>query len=258
MKAGAAMVGALVVLGCAGGARKPAQGPASLGTGTLGAPIRRCGAEDSYRYVAGEFRCADGTNPLGGKLMAGHDARRGSVHDPASGHFIDIYEVPCAEGTKRVYVDLYGCAEEEDKLRRRASVASQDPVHADYDVGRYADVIAKCQARSVSPEKEKGGAFCISLHAASLYMTDDKPGAVRQMARTCAMFPEASPDSNFRARIVLDTVGAVVFAGKREGRAIDQREMGAFAEALRRACRVPERQIQELLDENDSMHRSEL
>jgi hypothetical protein len=259
MKALAAVVGALIAIGCAGGAGKPAQEPSSAAdTGTLGVPIRRCGAEDSYRYVAQQFRCADGANPLGGKLTAGHDARRGSVADPASGHFIDIYEVPCAEGTKRLYIDLYGCQEQEDRLRQRASQMTQDPVRGDFEGGRYANVVAKCQARAVSPQKEKGGASCIALHSASLYMSGDKPGTIRQMARTCAMFPAPSPDSNFRARIVLETLGAVVFASKREGKAIATREIAALAEALRMACVVPERQIQELFDEKDTMHRSEL
>jgi hypothetical protein len=72
-------------------------------------PIPRCGPGDSYHYVASEFKCADGTNPLGGNPKAGAAARIGNVGPNSTGHIIDLYEVPCPEGPKRVYVDMYGC-----------------------------------------------------------------------------------------------------------------------------------------------------
>jgi hypothetical protein len=72
-------------------------------------PVMRCGAKDSYYYVATEFKCADGSNPLGGETMAGAKARVGNVGANSTGHIIDLYEVPCPEGAKRVYVDMYGC-----------------------------------------------------------------------------------------------------------------------------------------------------
>lgn len=72
-------------------------------------PVGRCGPRDSYYYVATEFRCPDGSNPLNGDLRAGHDARLGNVGENSSGHIIDLYQIPCASGAQRVYVDMYIC-----------------------------------------------------------------------------------------------------------------------------------------------------
>lgn len=70
-------------------------------------PILACGPADSYRLVA-QFRCADGSCPLRGNpaLAASTRANVGSNPD---GHVIDRYAVPCSEGTRFVFVDMYGC-----------------------------------------------------------------------------------------------------------------------------------------------------
>ena len=72
-------------------------------------PVLRCGPRDSYYFVATEYRCQDGTNPLNGNVAAGRDARVGNVGANSTGHIIDLYEVPCSAGPQRVYVDMYGC-----------------------------------------------------------------------------------------------------------------------------------------------------
>lgn len=74
-------------------------------------PVARCGPRDSYYFVATEFRCPDGTNPLNGDLRAGQASRVGNVGANRTGHIIDLYEVPCASGAQRVFVDMYGCPE---------------------------------------------------------------------------------------------------------------------------------------------------
>lgn len=79
-------------------------------------PVMACGPADSYAYVAQQFRCPDGTNPLGGDPAAGRDARVGNVGANSSGHIIDLYRVPCAGGPVDVYVDMYGCPEMEGAL----------------------------------------------------------------------------------------------------------------------------------------------
>lgn len=71
----------------------------------------RCGPKDSYAYVANEFKCADGSNPFAGNLGAAQKSRRGNVGANASGHIIDLYVVPCPEGEREVFVDMYGCNE---------------------------------------------------------------------------------------------------------------------------------------------------
>lgn len=81
-------------------------------------PVLRCGPRDSYGFVAGVYRCADGSNPLGGNIGAGGAARRGNVGPNSQHHIIDLYEVPCASGAEKVYVDMYGCP---DEPKRQAS-----------------------------------------------------------------------------------------------------------------------------------------
>jgi hypothetical protein len=63
-----------------------------------------------YLYVAGEFKCDDGSNPLNGDAQAGGEARSGNVGANSTGHIIDRYVVPCPEGPREVFVDMYaGC-----------------------------------------------------------------------------------------------------------------------------------------------------
>ena len=74
-------------------------------------PVMRCGPRDSYAFIAGIYRCADGSNPLDGNVGAGGAARRGNVGPNSQHHIIDLYEVPCPSGAEQVYVDMYGCPE---------------------------------------------------------------------------------------------------------------------------------------------------
>lgn len=82
-------------------------------------PVPRCGAMESYLFVAQEFQCPGGGNPLGGDPRAGAGARRGNVgphaHAATGGdpmlesHIVDLYEIPCPSGPAQVYVCLYHC-----------------------------------------------------------------------------------------------------------------------------------------------------
>lgn len=72
-------------------------------------PVMRCGPRDSYFYVASQYQCPDGSNPLNGDLALGQRSRQGNVGANSTGHIIDLYVVPCASGPQQVYVDMYGC-----------------------------------------------------------------------------------------------------------------------------------------------------
>lgn len=72
-------------------------------------PIGACGPGDSYAYVAQEFQCPGGGNPLAGDVNAGQGARVGNVGANSTGHIIDLYRVPCPDGPVDVYVDMYMC-----------------------------------------------------------------------------------------------------------------------------------------------------
>ena len=73
--------------------------------------VRACGETRSdYDFVA-RYRCPDGSMPLGGDRMRGGGARIGNVGAGPDGHILDLYEVPCADGPVRLYVDMYHCGE---------------------------------------------------------------------------------------------------------------------------------------------------
>ena len=86
--------------------------PGRTGSGrTQEDPVSACGPGDSYAFVAGEFQCPEGGNPLGGDTSAGGASRVGNVGANSTGHIIDLYRIPCRSGPVDVYVDMYGCPE---------------------------------------------------------------------------------------------------------------------------------------------------
>ncbi len=61
-----------------------------------------------YPFIA-NYRCPDGSVPLGGDTRRGAAARVGNVGEGPEGHILDLYEVPCPSGAIRIYVDAYHC-----------------------------------------------------------------------------------------------------------------------------------------------------
>ena len=117
LRLGLALCGA-VLLACAScapssqntsGSGEGATGSALVRGSSRDAPVQVCGPRESYAYVASDFVCPDGSNPLGGSLRAGSRARAGSIGAGADGHILDMYEVPCPGGPVQVYIDMYHC-----------------------------------------------------------------------------------------------------------------------------------------------------
>lgn len=99
-----------------------APGAGGGGIGLIGGdrehPVPTCGAMESYLYVARDFQCPGGGNPLAGDPRAGAQSRIGNVGPHAHGpetdpmidaHIVDLYEVPCPRGPVQVHVCLYHC-----------------------------------------------------------------------------------------------------------------------------------------------------
>jgi hypothetical protein len=94
---------------------------ADLTMGKLGAskadPYPTCGPGDSYRFVAEDFVCPDGSNPFRGDHEAAARSRRGNVgphlevppENVFESHIVDHYVVPCPAGPIDVYVCMYHC-----------------------------------------------------------------------------------------------------------------------------------------------------
>jgi len=71
-------------------------------------PIEVCEVQGQLDWLT-QVTCADGSSPFGDPSDA-HSARAGSVGSGGRcGAIIDLYEVPCPEGTYQIYMDMYVC-----------------------------------------------------------------------------------------------------------------------------------------------------
>jgi hypothetical protein len=176
--------------------------------GSLKSPVPRCGPRDSYHYVASEFRCPGGGNPLEGDASAAARLRAGSVGPDARGHMIDVYEVPCPSGKVDVYVDMYGCEEMQRDLAR--DVAVQDPLQLDvkFAAGEYDEVRARCDALGDDPPGMT--LFHCGVFAPALALrSGDVERAVATAGRTCQSYPPVGPRSNVRIDVTVAIVDAI-------------------------------------------------
>lgn len=221
------LVLSLALVGCArrgepGPVRPPEPGPAAdklfddrrvhspVGgaAGTAEAPIPRCGARDSYRYVADEFRCPGGGNPFAGDPGAAARARAGSLGPRPDGHMIDVYEVPCPSGKVDVFIDMYGCPEMQAELVR--DVELKDPLELDvhFAAGRYDEVRARCAALD-----EAGAALsvyhCGIFMPALLLRAGEPERAVAAAGSVCQGYPPSGPRSTIRVEALVAIVHAI-------------------------------------------------
>ncbi len=72
-------------------------------------PLEACGLGTSLGELV-RLTCDDGSNPFGGNRRAAHQSRRGNVGPGGQcGAIVDVYVVPCPEGTYDVHMDMYFC-----------------------------------------------------------------------------------------------------------------------------------------------------
>ncbi len=239
--------------GCGGSGAEPARAPRGTGTGngtagSLQDPVLTCGPEDSHDYVASRFRCPDGKNPFGGDSRAAAESRRGSSRAESTGHFIDLYEVPCSSGVVRVHVDMYGCAEYAQKLEavERGSPET-DQLLAAFRGGEFERVLARCQSLPTDVASDER-AWCSALEPASLHALGRRQEAMDYTQRTCAALPAASTMSDARAsHIALVMIALSQLAG--DGRlSLSESEKVSLFERWLAVCQVPKAQMDEVFE----------
>lgn len=72
-------------------------------------PVEVCGIPAEMTWLL-DLVCQDGSNPYGGSYERAHASRAGNVGaGGVCGSIIDLYEVPCPEGTYEIYMDAYVC-----------------------------------------------------------------------------------------------------------------------------------------------------
>jgi hypothetical protein len=217
----------------AGGSKTP---PSSAGS-SVEQPIMRCGPQDSYEYIAREVRCADGKNPFAGNVEAARRSRSGSQARPRSDHLVDTYEVPCASGTMTVFVDMYGCPEEQEKLRsftERLSPAAEKLMTA-YDSGDHPHVLERCG--NLRDDESDLFTWCLILEPASLVLLNERAAAVHFMENLCSKMPAAGPKSDARAVQVTLTMAFIARASGKP-RPITIEEANATLDDFARACAI--------------------
>ncbi len=169
------------------------------------------------------------------------------MRDPGTGHFVDVYEVPCNPTPVRVYVDMYGCAEYQAKLSAPES-AEAKRVESEFAANRFQAVAARCATLLHGKELDDAGTRCLTILPASLYLLGKRRQAVVKLGEVCAAFPRSSVDSDVRARLVLETLGAIAQGSERARVRIDRRKMGEDLTRFVAVCQVPDEQIERLLE----------
>lgn len=254
-------LGAWAVSACSSGkpaARAP-EGelrPASLrdanvpGT-SLTTPVVRCGPDESYHYVADEFRCPSGENPFGGDTDAARKSRRGSGENPRNGHVVDVYRVPCESGDVNLFVDLYGCATYEKRL---VSAAEQSQrvvsLMARYEALDFRGVAEHC----AHPDDDMVAAEateCMTLLPASLVMLGRPDVSLGLMKELCSNMPEPSSLSDIRTHVVIRTLAFVDRGRDLSGEPLGAEEGAELLAAFATVCSVTRTDIERYVHKHE-------
>ena len=182
---------ALLLAGCTRNAPPPGSPQAAAsgnqGPGTFAQPIVRCGPRDSYHYVAREFRCSDGQNPFGGELERAARSRQGGRQHPG-GHIVDLYQVPCTGGDVTVYVDMYGCPEQQVALDRGPSPEFKAATEA-FDEGNFPESVRQCMEIVDRETVDRNTIECLALTPAAMALSGGEPQALKLVGGFCSKLP---------------------------------------------------------------------
>lgn len=222
-----------------------------LGT-SVKTPVVRCGPEESYRYVAEEFRCPSGENPFAGDLEAARHARRGSDENPENGHIVDIYRVPCRSGDEHVFVDLYGCETYEQRLMGDERSQGLSSLVARYEALDFRGVARHCAHADESMPPDEASE-CMTLLPASLVMLGRADAGIGFLGELCSNMPEPSALSDIRAHIVIRTVAFVDHARELAGVPLGDEEGSQLLGAFAAACSVTERDLERYVQKHETL-----
>jgi hypothetical protein len=219
---------------------------------SLDKPMLVCGPRESYRYVAEEFQCPRGGNPLKGDLTLAQQARLGALDRPNSEHIVDVYRVPCAGGPVEVFVDMYGCERYEEQLTESAPSSSLELLMSRYDEEDFGAVISQCDRAPTELEADES-MYCMVLVPASFFVTGKASVAVGVLRELCNRLPPPSSLSDARANLVVQVTTAVARTAERRGADLGAEEgaqiVGVFAEA----CQVTPHDLERALTHSETL-----
>jgi hypothetical protein len=255
-----------LLAGCASGGgtpRSPHSGPGearaskTVGKEQLGAsvktPVVRCGPEESYRYVADEFRCPSGENPFHGDVDAARLSRRGSDENPNNGHVVDIYRVPCQSGNVHLFVDLYGCETYEKRLVSGSDRSPElERLVARFEALDFQGVAKHCaHASDAMPADE--ASECMTLLPASLVMLGRPEIGMGLLGELCGNMPQPSSLSDIRAHVVIRTVAFVDRARELAGAPLGDEEGSELLSAFASVCSVSRSDIERYVHKHETL-----
>lgn len=218
---------------------------------SLTEPVVRCGPEESYHYVADEFRCPSGENPFAGDTEAAKKSRRGSNENPRNGHVVDIYRVPCQSGDVHLFVDLYGCERYEKRLigtkQRSRQVLS---LMARYEALDFEGVAEHCAhpGEDMSPDE---ATECMTLLPASLVMLGRSDVSLGLMGALCSNMPEPSSLSDIRTHVVVRTLAFIDRARGLTGAPLGTEEGAELLAAFATVCSVTRTDIERYVHKHE-------
>ncbi len=236
--------------GAAHAAGAKAAGP--LPGSTLEAPIVLCGPRESYRYVADEFQCPRGGNPLRGSMEQAQQARLGALDHPTNGHIVDVYRVPCPGGNVDVFVDMYGCEEYESQLEHTAPSAPVQRLIARYEQEDYSGVIDQCDKSAEELEADES-MYCMVLVPASFFVVGRAGAAVGVLHDLCSRLPRPSSLSDARANLVVQVTSAVARTAEKHGESIGTEEGAQIVSAFARACEITPEDLERALRNSETL-----
>jgi len=237
------------------GAQKQAAGPHAAGPwpGTsLDKPMLVCGPRESYRYVAEEFQCPSGGNPLRGDLERAREARLGALDHPTNDHIVDVYRVPCPGGDVELFVDMYGCEEYEQQLADQSPSQSLELLMQNYDDEDYEAVISQCDRAPDQLEADES-MYCMVLVPASFFVAGKASIAVGVLRELCARLPPPSSLSDARANLVVQVTTAVARTAERRGANLGTEEGAEIVSVFAEACEVTPHDLERALKNTETL-----
>lgn len=245
------ILAALLLLGCTPTTQASRQtsksqgGKGVAGAGTLHDPIMRCGPASSYAYVAREFRCQDGTNPFKGDMAAARLSRSGSQPSPKNKDIIDTYEVPCDGGNVTVYIDMYGCEEQQNSANQGFSERFQKAASS-YMAGDLRGAVKVCLGILKEDDANQNDAVeCGFLVSAAMALGGDENKANSLLSEMCSGLPPPSAKSAARAEFTAATLGWVARGARQTG--LSDEAFSAMIDRFSGSCGVSKEQVREVL-----------
>jgi hypothetical protein len=211
-----------------------------------------CGPRESYRYIAQEFQCPGGGNPLHGDLEEAQRSRLGALDHPSNGHIVDMYRVPCPAGNVDVFVDMYGCREYAAELEDSSPSASVRQLLQRYEADDYSAVIEQCD-RSPDQLQPDETMYCMVLVPASFFVVGKANVAVGVLHDLCSRLPRPSSLSDARAKLVVHVTSAVARTADKHGDAIGTEEGAQIVSAFAQACEISPEDLQRALKHSETL-----